>query len=504
MKRALISVYDKSGLVPFVKELIGLGFEVISTGGTFKVLKEAGLNAKAVEDITGFPEIFEGRVKTLHPLIHGGLLGKRDSKIHKEQAESNGIDWIDLLVVNLYPFYETMTTPGATREQIIEKIDIGGPAMIRSAAKNHDFVTVLVSPSDYPAVLEELSLLGDTTIETRMKLAEKAFSLTSEYDSYISSYFRIEKYPEVLPLAYELQEVLRYGENPHQSGAFYRLKGDYPYSLASSKQLHGKQLSYNNIQDANAALMMLREFEQPTVVALKHMNPCGIASAASIDEAWVKAYKADPVSIFGGIIACNEPPTKEMAQSMSELFLEVILAPSFSEDVLAILSKKKNIRLLEFVSGGEKGSMQIVSVQGGILIQDVDRSLIGELSYPTKAKPTKEQLEQLLFAYKVVKHVKSNAIVIVRDHMTVGVGAGQMNRVGAAKIALEQAQELAKGAVMASDGFFPMNDTVTLAAEYGISAIIQPGGSIKDQDSIAVCDDRGLPMVFTGIRHFKH
>lgn len=504
MKRALISVYDKTGLVPFVEKLISLGFEVISTGGTFKVLKEAGLNVIPVEDITGFPEVFEGRLKTLHPLVHGGLLGKQDSAVHQDEAARNGIGWIDLLVVNLYPFYETMTAPGATKEEIIEKIDIGGPAMIRSAAKNHKFVTVLVSPDDYRVVLEELADHGDTKIETRIRLAGKAFSLTAEYDTYISDYFRNEKYPESLTLTYKRQEILRYGENPHQSGAFYRLRDDYPYSLASAKQLHGKQLSYNNIQDANAALMMLREFDQPTVVAVKHMNPCGIASATVIDEAWEKAYQADPVSIFGGIIACNEPPTEKMAKAMAEMFLELILAPSFSDPVLAILGKKKNIRLLEFNPGNDKNPTVIVSVQGGILIQDADRQLMNELQYPTKALPTAKQLAQLVFAYKVVKHVKSNAIVIVRDFTTIGIGAGQMNRVGAARIALEQAQDQAKGAVMASDGFFPMNDTVTLAIDHGIAAIIQPGGSIKDQDSIAVCDERKVPMVFAGIRHFKH
>ena len=504
MKRALISVYDKTGVVPFAKELQRLGFDIISTGGTSRVLEEAGLTVKSVESITGFPEIFEGRVKTLHPLVHGGLLGKRNSPVHQEEASKNKIDWIDLLVVNLYPFYETMTRPGATREQIIENIDIGGPAMIRSAAKNHAFVTVVVSPKDYPAVLEELNRLGETTLSTRTRLAQTAFSLTAEYDTWISGYFQEEKFPETLPLVATRQEILRYGENPHQSGAFYRFRGDSPYSLASARQRHGKQLSYNNIQDANAALQMLREFDRPTVVAVKHMNPCGIASASTLDEAWRKAYQADPVSIFGGIVACNQPPTEGMAKAMAEMFLEMILAPSFPEPVLAILKKKKNVRLMEFVPGTEAIGMQITSVQGGFLIQDGDHSLIETLSFPTKVRPTEEELEQLLFAYKVVKHVKSNAIVIGRDFMTIGVGAGQMNRVGAAKIALEQAADRAKGAVMASDGFFPMNDTVTLAWRHGINAIIQPGGSIKDQESVDVCDEHGMAMVFAGIRHFKH
>lgn len=504
MKRALISVSDKTALVPFAKKLIDLGIEIYSTGGTYKTLANADLKVQPVESITHFPEIFDGRVKTLHPLVHGGLLGIRDSLTHQQEAKANQIEWIDLVVVNLYPFYDTMTKPGATPEEIIEQIDIGGPSMIRSAAKNHAYVSVVTSPLDYDLVLDEISRMGKTTLETRRHLAAKAFTLTAQYDAWISGYFQNNQFPETLPLVYEKKEDLRYGENPHQQAAFYRLRKDLPYALTSAKQLHGKQLSYNNIQDANATLQMLREFSLPTVVAVKHMNPCGIASAQTIDEAWTKAYQADPVSIFGGIIACNQPPTLAMAKAMSELFLEVILAPAFSKEVLELLEKKKNIRLLEFSLGSGKRDMQITSVEGGILVQELDSTLLNDLSYPTKMRPSPSELEQLLFAYKVVKHVKSNAIVVVKDDQTLGIGAGQMNRVGSARIALDQAGQLAQGAFMASDGFFPMNDTVALAAKRGIRAIIQPGGSIKDADSIAVCDEEGIAMVFTGQRHFKH
>ncbi|MDD4987839.1 MAG: bifunctional phosphoribosylaminoimidazolecarboxamide formyltransferase/IMP cyclohydrolase, partial [Candidatus Izemoplasmatales bacterium] len=359
MKRALISVYDKTDLIPFATELICLGVTLYSTGGTYRALTQANLAVEPIEAITGFPEIFDGRLKTLHPKVHGGLLGIRDSEKHQKEAADNQIDWIDLVVVNLYPFYETMTRPGATREEIIENIDIGGPAMIRSAAKNHAFVTVVTSPDDYSSVIDEIKTKKDTSIDTRRSLAAKAFSLTAAYDVWISDYFREMDFPEVLPLVYEKKEVLRYGENPHQKAAFYRLRQEAPYALTSAKQLHGKQLSYNNIQDANAALQMLREFSDPTVVAVKHMNPCGIASANTIEEAWNKAYQADPVSIFGGIIACCESPTIAMATAMSELFLELILAPSFSKPVLDILSKKKNIRLLEFSLGDAKRGRQI-------------------------------------------------------------------------------------------------------------------------------------------------
>lgn len=504
MKRALISVYDKTGVVPFVKSLIKLGYEVIATGGTYKLLSEAGCITKTVESITGFPEIFEGRVKTLHPLIHGGLLGKATSELHRKQATANSIEWIDMVVVNLYPFYKTMTKINATDAEIIENIDIGGPAMIRSAAKNHERVTVVTSTDDYEIVIDEIRQTHDTTLQTRRRLAAKAFALTAEYDAFISKYFQNEEYPQLIILPFTLKEVLRYGENPHQSAALYQAKEKVPYSIVDAVQLHGKGLSYNNIQDANAALSLLKEFTRPTVIALKHMNPCGLASDDDINIAWHKAYLADPVSIFGGIVASNQKVTYAMAKQMAKIFLEIVIAPAFDAEALTVLTEKKNIRLVEFVLGEVSRSYQITSVRGGILMQSSDEGVYDELSYPTEKKPTDEQLKELLFAYKVVKHVKSNAIVLTKNNTTIGIGAGQMNRVGAAKIAIDQAGFACKGAVMASDAFFPMDDTVTLAIEHGIEAIIQPGGSIKDQDSIDVCNHKGIAMVFTHMRHFKH
>jgi phosphoribosylaminoimidazolecarboxamide formyltransferase/IMP cyclohydrolase len=504
MKRALISVYDKTGIIPFTKKLIELGYEIISTGGTFKLLTEAGCQVRTVESITGFPEIFEGRLKTLHPLIHGGLLGKKNSELHQKQALDAQIDWIDIVVVNLYPFYETMTKINVTEAEIIENIDIGGPAMIRSAAKNHDRVCVITNPVDFDLVIDEIQATNDTTLATRRRLAAKAFSLTAEYDAMISRYFQKEEYPEKISLPYTLNAILRYGENPHQSAALYETKAKVPFSVVTAQQLHGKQLSYNNIQDGNAALFLLKEFTDPTVIALKHMNPCGLASDNDIGIAWQKAYQADPISIFGGIVASNREVTLAMAKQMAKIFLEIIMAPAFEPAALKVLMEKKNIRLLTFDMGESKPSHLVTTVRGGVLMQSSDDGVYESLTFPTEKKPTEAQLEQLLFAYKIVKHVKSNAIVLTKDNMTVGIGAGQMNRVGAAKIAIEQAKEQCQGAVMASDAFFPMNDTVSLAIENGIVAIIQPGGSIKDQDSIDVCNQKGVAMVFTFMRHFKH
>lgn len=510
MKRALVSVSDKTNLVEFVSGLVELGYEIISTGGTKKALEAAGISTIGISDVTGFPEIMDGRVKTLHPNVHGALLCVRDNPEHVKQINELDIQYIDLVCVNLYPFKETVLKPGVSHEEIIENIDIGGPSMLRSASKNYRYIPVICDPNDYDTVLNELREQGETSLETREKLAAKVFRHTASYDTMIASYLTEktgEKYPEKFTLTFDKVQDLRYGENPHQSAAFY--KGMNPqYSLANAKQLHGKELSYNNIQDGNAAIEILKDFEgQPAVVGVKHMNPCGVGIGNTIEEAWDKAYEADPVSIFGGIVAFNEPINNAIAEKLSKIFLEIIIAPAYVEDAFEILSKKKNIRLLQLdTTLSVNAKYKVTNVNDGLLVQDIDDHQITEedLRCVTNRKPTEEEIKQLLFAWKVVKHVKSNAIVLVKDNMTIGVGAGQMNRVGAAKIAIEQAQEKAKGSVMGSDAFFPMPDTVEEAVKAGVTAIIQPGGSIKDQLSIDVCNEHGIAMVFTGVRHFKH
>lgn len=510
MKRALVSVSDKTNLVPFVSSLVELGYEIISTGGTKKALEAAGIKTIGISEVTDFPEIMDGRVKTLHPKVHGALLCVRDNPDHVRQIEELGIQYIDLVCVNLYPFKETVQKPGVSHEEIIENIDIGGPSMLRSASKNYKFIPVLCDPSDYDTVVKELRENGETSLTTREYLAAKVFRHTASYDTMIASYLTErtgEKYPEKFTITFDKVQELRYGENPHQSAAFY--KGMNPqYSLANAKQLHGKELSYNNIQDGNAAIEILKDFEgQPAVVGLKHMNPCGVGIGKTIEEAWDKAYEADPVSIFGGIVAFNEPIHASVAEKLSKIFLEIIIAPAFDEDAFEILSKKKNIRLMQLDTLLEVNARyKVTNVNDGLLVQDIDDHKITaeDLRCVTNRKPTEEELEQLLFAWKVVKHVKSNAIVLVKDNMTIGVGAGQMNRVGAAKIAIEQAGEKAKGSIMSSDAFFPMPDTVEEAVKAGVTAIIQPGGSIKDQLSIDVCNEHGIAMVYTGVRHFKH
>ena len=510
MKRALVSVSDKTNLVPFVSGLVELGYEIISTGGTKKALEDNGIKTIGISEVTDFPEIMDGRVKTLHPKVHGALLCVRDNPDHVRQIEELGIQYIDLVCVNLYPFKETVQKPGVSHEEIIENIDIGGPSMLRSASKNYKFIPVLCDPSDYDAVVKELRENGETSLTTREYLAAKVFRHTASYDTMIASYLTErtgEKYPEKFTITFDKVQELRYGENPHQSAAFY--KGMNPqYSLANAKQLHGKELSYNNIQDGNAAIEILKDFEgQPAVVGLKHMNPCGVGIGKTIEEAWDKAYEADPVSIFGGIVAFNEPIHASVAEKLSKIFLEIIIAPAFDEDAFEILSKKKNIRLMQLDTSLEvNAKYKVTNVNDGLLVQDIDDHKITaeDLRCVTNRKPTEEELEQLLFAWKVVKHVKSNAIVLVKDNMTIGVGAGQMNRVGAAKIAIEQAGEKAKGSIMSSDAFFPMPDTVEEAVKAGVTAIIQPGGSIKDQLSIDVCNEHGIAMVYTGVRHFKH
>lgn len=509
-KRALLSVSDKSGILEFAQELEKMGYEILSTGGTKRFLEDNGVGITAVDEVTGFPEILEGRVKTLHPLIHGGLLGKPDDAEHQRQMAENGISPIDIVCVNLYPFRETISKPGVSVDDAIENIDIGGPTMLRSAAKNHAYVTVIVDASDYAIVIEELRSSSETTAETRRRLAAKVFRHTAAYDSYISNYLSEltgEDFPESLTLTYELAQPLRYGENPHQKAAFYRSPLGSDFSIANAAQLHGKELSYNNIQDANAALQIIKEFAMPAAVAVKHMNPCGVGTGQGIAEAFSKAYEADSTSIFGGIVALNREVDVETAQQLGSIFLEIIIAPSYSAEALELLTQKKNIRLLTIpFERVRQDKWNTVTVEGGLLLQEPDAFGYSDadIQIATKRQPTEAELEALKLGWSVVKHVKSNAIVVCDSNMTLGVGAGQMNRVGAAKIALEGAGERARGAVMASDAFFPMSDTVEAAARAGIKAIIQPGGSKKDQESIDKADEYGIAMVFTGVRHFKH
>lgn len=510
-KRALISVSDKTGIVEFVKELIQLDYEIISTGGTKSTLEQAGLKVMGISEITHFPEILDGRVKTLHPLVHGGLLALRDNPSHQLQVQENKIEYIDMVVVNLYPFKKTIAKENVSLEEAIENIDIGGPSMLRSAAKNNLYVTVIVDPQDYSLILEEIKNNGNTSVETRARLAAKVFRHTASYDATIASYLTKnvkEENPESITLTYDLKQVLRYGENPHQKASFYVGNGQ-GYSLAYAKQLHGKELSYNNIQDGNAALQIVKEFAaHPVVVALKHMNPCGVGLGSDIYNAWCRAYESDSTSIFGGIIATNQMVDEKTAEAMSKIFLEIIIAPSFSKKSLEILMKKKNIRLMTYFMNFDTNEQQVVSVNGGLLMQDQDVINVtnGDLKVVTKMVPNEAVIRDLLFAWKVVKHVKSNAIVLVKDLTTIGIGAGQMNRIGAAKIALECAKE--KGEtdqlVLASDAFFPFDDVVRLSATYGVKAIIQPGGSIQDEASIKACDELGIAMIFTSVRHFKH
>ena len=509
-KRALISVSDKNGITEFAKELVSLGYELISTGGTKKALQEQGIPVLSVSDVTGFPEILEGRVKTLNPFIHGGLLAKQDDVSHQQQLDEHGIQAIQLVCVNLYPFQQTIAKPDVTVADAIENIDIGGPTMLRASAKNHQYVTVVVDPTDYQTVIDELKADGATTFETRRKLAAKVFRHTAAYDALIAEYMTNlseEENPETLTVTYELKQTLRYGENPHQKAAFYKKPLGSTFSIANAVQLHGKELSYNNINDADAALQIVKEFSEPAAVAVKHMNPCGVGTGETGFEAFTKAFEADPVSIFGGIIAFNREVDAETAAKLHEIFLEIIIAPSFSEEALTILTAKKNLRLLTIpFNDAKKPEFKMTTIEGGLLVQEQDRYTLEDatVTIATKRQPTDAEWAALKLGWKVVKHVKSNAIVVTSEDMTIGIGAGQMNRVGAAEIALKQAGSKAEGAALASDAFFPMDDTVEAAAKAGITAIIQPGGSIRDTDSIKKADEYGIAMVFTGVRHFKH
>ena len=513
IKRALISVSDKSGIVEFAKELNKLGVEVISTGGTHKALNEAGIKVINISDVTGFPECLDGRVKTLHPKIHAGILAVRENADHMDKLKELNIDTIDMVIINLYPFRQTILKEGVHLEEAIENIDIGGPTMIRAAAKNYQDVAVIVDPKDYDVVLDELKNNGEIARETKFRLAWKVFEHTSHYDTLIANYLRQkaggEQFPPTFTMTFEKVQDMRYGENPHQKAVFYKEIGTNKGMLPGAKQLHGKELSFNNINDTNGALELLKEFDEPTIVAVKHTNPCGVASASTIHEAYLKAYECDPISIFGGIIVANREIDENTANEINKIFVEIVVAPSYTKEALEVLMSKKNIRVLQLDNILEKytaGTLELKKVGGGLLVQEVNNLLLDsqQLKTVTHKQPKQEQMEDLLFAWKVVKHVKSNAIVIVKDKQTVGIGPGQVNRVWATQNAVERARDKVKDAVLASDAYFPFADNIETAAKAGVTAIIQPGGSIRDQESIEACNNNGIAMMFTGVRHFKH
>lgn len=511
VRRVLISVSDKTGIIEFARGLVELGWEVISTGGTASLLQQQGVPVTLVSEVTGFPEILEGRVKTLHPAIHGGILARRVPE-HLEELNRQGIELIEMVVVNLYPFLQTISRPEVTLEEAIENIDIGGPAMVRAAAKNFEYVTVVVNPARYQQILEVLRQEGEVPRPLRMELAQEAFLHTSEYDFQVQGYLarqlereqKTEGMPRRFILVGEKLMDLRYGENPHQKAAFYSRPGRGGAGVL--QQLHGKELSYNNLLDLNSAWSLVQEFSAPAAVIIKHTNPCGAAQGKDLTEAYQRALEADPVSAFGGIVALNRPVDEKTASLLSEIFLEVVAAPGFEPRALDILRAKKNLRLLSLLPQDGDAEHEIKTVPGGFLVQEVDRVDLDphNLQVVTRRQPTPEEWEDLHFAWRVVKHVKSNAIVVCRGRQTLGVGAGQMNRVGSVRIALEQAKEKARGAVLASDAFFPFRDSVDEAGRAGITAIIQPGGSVRDEESIQAADEYGIAMVFTGVRHFKH
>ena len=510
-KRALVSVSDKTGVVEFCKGLIAYGYEIISTGGTAKTLENAGLSVIGISDITGFPECLDGRVKTLHPAVHAGLLAMRSNPEHMEQIEKLGINTIDIVAVNLYPFKQTIMKEGVTFADAVENIDIGGPTMIRAAAKNYQDVAVLVDPNDYEKVLSELAT-GEISLDTKKYLQYKVYAHTAVYDSMISNYLAAQlgiRYPDSVTFAYEKAQDMRYGENPHQGASYYKEVFPRIGSLSEAKQLWGKELSYNNINDANGALELVKEFDEPCVVASKHANPCGVGIGKTVYEAYMKAYEADPVSIFGGILAINRVVDEATAKEINKIFIEIVIAEGFTKEALEILTAKKNIRLLELPTIGERreaSAYDMKKVYGGLLIQDYDETLFKDenVKVVTKRAPTEEEMKALLFNWKVVKYTKSNAIVIGKEDKTTGIGMGQTNRIWAAQQAIEHAGEEAKGSVMASDAFFPFPDVVAECVKAGITAVIQPGGSKNDQLSIDACDEAGIAMIFVGDRHFRH
>ena len=523
VRRALISLSDKSGLEILAAGLARHHVEIVSTGGTAAKLRESGAVVREISELTGFPEMMDGRVKTLHPKVHGGLLAVRDNAEHMAAVAEHDIAPIDLVVVNLYPFLNTVMS-GADRDTIIENIDIGGPSMVRSAAKNHAHVAIVTDPSDYAALLEQLDANGGTTLEFRKVLAAKAYALTAAYDSTISQWFAFadqgQRWPETWTRASTLKMPLRYGENPHQQAALYLPVGPAARGVAQAEQVQGKELSYNNLNDANAAIELVAEFRDgpPTVVIVKHANPCGVATRESLLDAWTEALACDSVSAFGGIVASNRPLDAATAEAITAIFTEVVVAPDADDAAKAIFAKKKNLRLL--LTGDlpdpARGGQTIAVIAGGILVQDRDNGVVGpdQLKVVTKRQPTEQELKDCLFAWTVAKHVKSNAIVYARDGVTAGIGAGQMNRRDSARIAAIRAAEAAEangwpaprtvGSAVASDAFFPFADGLLAAAEAGATAVIQPGGSIRDDEVIAAADEAGLAMVFTGMRHFRH
>ncbi len=514
IKRALISVSDKTGVVDMAKGLEALGAEILSTGGTAKALRDAGVKVTDVAAYTGSPEILDGRVKTLHPKVHGGLLGRRSVPAHVAQMQQHGIGPIDVVVVNLYPFEATIAKPNCPFEEAIENIDIGGPSMLRSAAKNHEDVVVVVDPSDYGRALDALKS-GDMPASLRRELAMKVFQHTGRYDSLIATYLEKQvqggdvKFPKILSMQFELAETLRYGENPHQQGAFYReLNSDEP-SVSRGKILHGKAMSYNNFLDANSALELAKEYDKCAVAIIKHNNPCGVALGATPVEAYVKARETDPVSAFGGVIAFNRIVDLPAAKEITSTFVEVVIAPGFAEDALAELKRKKDLRLLDVgpLTRVKQVGYDLKKLVGGLIVQDRDLGVLTDLrtlQVPTARKPTDDEYAACAFAWKVCKHVKSNAIIYAKPGQTVGIGAGQMSRVDSVKLAAMKAQMPVKGCVMASDAFFPFRDGLDAAAQAGITAVIQPGGSIRDAEIIKAADEHGLAMIMTGMRHFRH
>ncbi|NPA51370.1 MAG: bifunctional phosphoribosylaminoimidazolecarboxamide formyltransferase/IMP cyclohydrolase [Aquificae bacterium] len=512
-KRALLSVYDKTGIVEFAKKLVDLGYEIISSSGTAKVLKEKGVPVTEVSDITGFPEIMGGRVKTLHPKIHGALLAVRDNPEFMTQLEHQNIEPIDIVAINLYPFEQTVKK-GASLDEIIENIDIGGPAMVRASAKNFKFVTVIVNPEDYALVIEELEQRGETSLDTKKRLALKAFRHTAFYDSVIASVlnekFDInEKFPQEFSIPVRKKEQLRYGENPHQEASLYISPVETGTSISGSYILHGKQMSFNNYLDVDAAVTLIKEFEEITSVVVKHNNPCGVATGETLKEAYIKAFNTDPKSAYGGIVAFNKTLDLETAKELSKVFLEVLVVPNLEDEALEFLkSKKKNLRIVK-IKDFEKGlkGLDFRRISGGMLVQDRDLALYQNLEMVTKRKPTERELEDLIFAYKVVKHVKSNSVVIVKDKRTLGIGPGQTSRVDSLDTAIKKAKEFnfdLNGAVLASEAFFPFRDSIDIASKHGITAVIQPGGSIRDEEVIQACDENDMAMIFTNMRHFKH
>jgi phosphoribosylaminoimidazolecarboxamide formyltransferase / IMP cyclohydrolase len=510
--RALLSVSDKTGVVEFARGLTELGIEIVSTGGTARTLEEAGLPVRSIEDFTGFPEIMDGRVKTLHPKLYAGLLARRDDPAHMAAAEEQGIEFVDLVCVNLYPFERTAAARGVEESEVIENIDIGGPTMIRAAAKNHPFAAVVVEPESYDAVLEELRA-GENTLSmaTREGLAAAAFAYTARYDTAISRWYaeKQEDFPDLFVRAYEKVTDLPYGENPHQRAAFYSQVGSRMHVLSQVRQLNGKQLSFNNLLDLNGARALIDEFELPACVIVKHNNPCGVAVGGAGLDAYRRAFAADPVSAFGGVIALSRPVDAELAEALSEQFIEVLFAPGYSEDALEILTRKENLRILENTERRilEVSEPDIKQVMGGLLVQDRDEDLEdrSEMQVVTERKPTEAEWGEMLFAWKVCKHVRSNAIVLAKDLATAGIGAGQMSRVDSVRLAIEKSTaDSLEGAALASDAFFPFADGPQLAIDAGVTAVIQPGGSVRDHEVVEAADSAGISMVFTSRRHFRH